>query len=38
MQEEIDFRMHLEGRSPSACDSAMLGKFERGLLELLNMF
>ena len=38
VQEEVDFTLHLEGESPNACDFAALEKFERGLLELLNIF
>ena len=30
--------MYFEGGSPNACYFAALGKFERGLLELVNMF
>ena len=37
VQDEVDFMTHLEGGSLNACDFAMLGKFERGLNELVNM-
>ena len=38
VSEEVDFTMHRAGGAPNACYFVVLGRFQRGLLELVNLF